>query len=453
MASFDTVYSACSIECEPAARSTAALTSLSGSATNARLESRLCAVGTYQIFQNGRMVVPPSYKTGSNEQEQEQDGEARAQSDEIESGQDESPVVERKGRLYLARLRVPDVDEGQDPEREDDRVELSIMHQTDTDAILDMKWQVSNFAVFWGMQADRAKDDRSSALIGGNKILAVADSKGKVSLNKLNQDRLEILQSIRCADEDTLCLSLDWSNRGLFNQESASIVVSLSNGSICTLDPSSSSSSLSDYKVTRRWHAHDFEPWIAAYDCWSPNTVWTGGDDLKLKRWDIRTIGGGSDSDDVDRDASPVAVNKRFDGGVTTFQSHPTREHVLAVGSYDAQVRIFDTRKLTTPVSSFDAGGGIWRLKWHDVLPERVLVAAMHDGFKVVDVPWLAVNVGTDVGPEAVQGKDMELVTRFDGHGSLAYGVDWSHGLKDRRGRDIVASCSFYDHLMHVWSV
>lgn len=93
----------------------------------------------------------------------------------------------------------------------------------------------------------------------------------------------------------------------------ASIVVSLSDGSICTLGGES------ELAVTESWHAHDFEPWIAAFDCWDPNTVWTGdspalstpcratltflgagGDDLKLKGWDLRQ---GCDQ--------PTFVNKR----------------------------------------------------------------------------------------------------------------------------------------------
>ncbi|KAK4054768.1 hypothetical protein OIV83_000692 [Microbotryomycetes sp. JL201] len=358
------------------------------------------------------MVVPPSYSTGSSNQSQAAaQAEARAQREEDGGTEaDDSPVVERKGRLYLAKLNTFD---------ELDRDER------------------------------QGRIDLSSKMSKGSQILAVADSKGKVTLNKMVNGQLSTTDVIRCANEDTLCLSLDWSNRGSLNSDSESIAVSLSDGSLCTLDPSPT-----NYKVTRRWHAHDFEPWIAAYDCWSPNIVWSGGDDLKLKKWDLRMIGcnvQGRDDDDVDREVTPVAVNKRFDGGVTSIQSHPTREHVLAVGSYDAQVRIFDSRKLTSPVSSFDAGGGIWRLKWHNVQSERLLVAAMHDGFKVIDVPWLS-NSTTSVSLESGTGQDIELVTRFDGHESLAYGADWSHGLKDRQGRDVITSCSFYDHLMHVWS-
>jgi diphthamide biosynthesis protein 7 len=71
-------------------------------------------------------------------------------------------------------------------------------------------------------------------------------------------------------------------------------VVSLSNGSICTLGGESS------FEVTSSWHAHDFEPWVAAFDCWEPSTIWTGGDDLTLKGWDLRQ--------GCDR---PTFVNKR----------------------------------------------------------------------------------------------------------------------------------------------
>lgn len=47
-----------------------------------------------------------------------------------------------------------------------------------------------------------------------------------------------------------------------------------------------------------------------------------GGDDLKLKGWDLRQ---GCDQ--------PTFVNKRsFEGGVTTIQSHPLLENIFAVG-------------------------------------------------------------------------------------------------------------------------
>lgn len=103
---------------------------------------------------------------------------------------------------------------------------------------------------------------------------------------------MEPLQSIECAEEKILCLSLDWSNRRIKTKlvsfsfhllpstsrsdlqfefdSNPSIVVSLSDGTISTL------AGESKLEVISNWHAHDFEPWIAAFDCWQPTTVWTG---------------------------------------------------------------------------------------------------------------------------------------------------------------------------------
>lgn len=131
--------------------------------------------------------------------------------------------------------------------------------------------------------------------------------------------------------------------------------MSLSDGSLALLRNNDSSR----LQVTDTWAAHDFEPWIAAWDYWNTNVVYSGksvyvqisssteikmivgGDDLKMKGWDIRQ--------DL---AQPTFVNQRylwllskiltavshnmssFDAGVTTIQSHPHIEHLLAVGRY-----------------------------------------------------------------------------------------------------------------------
>ncbi|OJT15835.1 Diphthine methyltransferase [Trametes pubescens] len=192
--------------------------------------------------------------------------------------------------------------------------------------------------------------------------------------------------------------------------------------------------------VADSWHAHDYEPWIAAWDYWNSNVVYSGGDDLKMKGWDIRQ--GGS---------SPLFVNKRFDAGVTTIQSHPHIEHILAVGSYNNTVCIFDTRKPLVPLTEVDVGGGAWRVKWHPSAARKddLLVACMHDGCKVIKLDF---GAGEDPGA-ALSSSDRpwNVTKRFDEHTSMAYGVDWSFA-KDRGDDDTsVASCSFYDHTLHLW--
>ena len=131
---------------------------------------------------------------------------------------------------------------------------------------------------------------------------------------------------------------------------------------------------------------------------------------------------------------------------MTTIQSHPFIEHILAVGSYDNTVRLFDTRKPPVPLTQVDVGGGAWRVKWHPSPARKndLLVACMHDGFKVVRFNC--------VGNASSSSDDQwQVVKRFDEHESLAYGVDWSFA-EPRKGEDtLIASCSFYDHALHLW--
>ncbi|KAF7347828.1 WD-REPEATS-REGION domain-containing protein [Mycena venus] len=259
-------------------------------------------------------------------------------------------------------------------------------------------------------------------------LLGVADSEGYISLFEWKENELKSHSSISCAASDILCLSLDWSNRRHPSTAFGSLVVSLSNGSLCLLNPRESGLSIAD-----TWHAHDFEPWIAAWDYWDSSLIYSGGDDLKLKGWDTRQ--GFSQA---------TFINKRFDAGVTTIQSHPHIENQFAVGSYDNTVRLFDKRKPLVPVTQVDVGGGAWRVKWHPSTNRKndLLVACMHDGFKVVRFAEPQ-DAGLDGG---------EVLKRFDSHTSLAYGADWSFADSGDGGESLIASCSFYDHSLHVWT-
>jgi diphthamide biosynthesis protein 7 len=146
----------------------------------------------------------------------------------------------------------------------------------------------------------------------------------------------------------------------------------------------------------------------------------------------------------------------RFEAGVTTVQSHLHVENLIAVGRYDSlrvlllndtsyfhsynnMVTLFDRRKASVALSEVDVGGGVWRVKWNPQENRKgdLLAACMRDGFKVLhyeDGMW--------------QG---QIVQRFDDHDSLAYGVDWSFEPPAEDGKQLVGSCSFYDHILHIW--
>ena len=133
----------------------------------------------------------------------------------------------------------------------------------------------------------------------------------------------------------------------------------------------------------------------------------------------------------LDQAGSARCNSKTHPMGVTTITVDREEEGRVYTGCYDEVVRRWDVRNMRSQVQDLRVGGGVWRIRQRPAGRE-LLVAAMHDGFKLVDMTG-----------EGVVGEYRE-------HQSLAYGADWCH-LES--GRDIVASCSFYDHLMNIWNV
>ena len=111
--------------------------------------------------------------------------------------------------------------------------------------------------------------------------------------------------------------------------------------------------------------------------------------------------------------------------------------------SYDNTVRLFDARKPLVPLTQVEVGGGVWRVKWHPSEKRKndLLVACMHDGCKVVR---------SDIGEDLVNSSGT-VTQRFDEHKSMAYGADWSYAEANAEGETLIASCSFYDHMLCTW--
>ena len=148
--------------------------------------------------------------------------------------------------------------------------------------------------------------------------------------------------------------------------------------------------------------------------------------------------------------------NAEFEAGVTAVSYHPTNENVLAVGSYDEVVRLYDVRNFREPLGRVHVGGGVWRIRWHpNVLGGRMLVGAMHGGCRIVDARYL---------------ENPKIVSIFTKHESMAYGADWllhgdaveeergggescrdDAGIPVTRGEYYAASCSFYDRRVCLW--
>ena len=245
-----------------------------------------------------------------------------------------------------------------------------------------------------------------------NPLLATAQSNGKVCVYEVtigdHSEKCSLKQILEVEVTTGLCLALEWS------RDNERLVVTDSLGHVTLLSVTRDNcSTLANIK------GHGFEAWTACFPCeGSTEVFYSGGDDAKLSCYDLRAS-----------EASAVRSNSRsHSSGVTSMVS--IRDEVtLLTGSYDEHVRLWDTRSLKTEMDTWHVGGGVWRLRPGD--GDKLLVAAMHDGFKVLDIK--------DGG---------RILQENKGHDSLAYGADW---VTPTDSHYVVAACSFYDRLFTVW--
>ncbi len=106
--------------------------------------------------------------------------------------------------------------------------------------------------------------------------------------------------------------------------------------------------------------------------------------------------------------------------------------------SYDERFAIWDVRNMSKPLKDISLGGGIWRIKWNTFSSDYAAAACMHNHFSVVKTHLKS--------PEPI-----EMVDVYEKHESLAYGIDWCRKIE----HDVhtLASCSFYDHSLHLWKL
>ena len=230
----------------------------------------------------------------------------------------------------------------------------------------------------------------------------------------ISRVRFEEVDRVRCGGEGLgMATCLDWRADG-------AAAVSAADGSFRTLREADTG-----LEVTRVFErAHDLEMWAVAFDRERVDVVYTGADDCAFKVWDTR-------------DATRAQATNRSThrAGVTCVSPSPRNANIVATGSYDDHVRLWDVRALKNPLSELDVGGGVWRCRWH---PARDLLAcaAMGAGAVLVD---------------ATDHQSLHRTFTYDEHDSIVYGADWARLGDD--APDVLVSCSFYDKSIRCWSV
>ncbi|CAD5117942.1 DgyrCDS6685 [Dimorphilus gyrociliatus] len=226
-----------------------------------------------------------------------------------------------------------------------------------------------------------------------DKCVIMATGTGKCEMVDIINDTSKNLQL-----SDGLCLSIDNSPETYY--------LSDSKGYLYLIDAKTFTSS-SQVKGC------DYEAWTIHSDIKDANIFYSGGDDCKFKMWDKRSM--------------TQCFSKTFDMGICSVASHKSIENLVAFGSYNEVIYFWDKR-VKKILNEINVGGGVWRLNWHEEFPSILSTAAMHGGCKILKY-----------------AAKPEILCSYKHHESMVYGIDINY--------NVVASCSFYDRSLQLWTV
>mmetsp|Transcript_9377 Transcript_9377/g.23080 ORF Transcript_9377/g.23080 Transcript_9377/m.23080 type:complete len:407 (-) Transcript_9377:210-1430(-) len=292
------------------------------------------------------------------------------------------------------------------------------MHQLQllkTAAVFDLKWCPKKTPEGHALLAEAAADGTLSVYTSSAKKSDSEDVK-----KDEKNEHLSSLVKCQAAKEGKPALSLDWSTA----DTPPKICLSQGDKALSVWEISTELK-----EVHRLENAHDIdEIWACNFSRTNPDTLYSGGDDCKLKVWDLRT-------------GACAIENCNHEAGVTVVSPHPARDHLLVTGSYDEHIRVYDTRNMYRALGSYRTGGGVWRLRWNseESKADYLLAACMRAGFQVLTLTSDCKGLKLQYHCTA---HNVENVT------PLAYGCDWG-----RKDPDLIGSCSFYDKQLHLWSI
>lgn len=257
----------------------------------------------------------------------------------------EQETGQRVGHMDLSLIEMPDIASHISAmPLQFDKAPYTILDTSTSSGILDGKWSA--------MPSSAALDDSDTTSVNNKSwCFASAHSTGEIRIHafqvkaandlpRLESDPLFAVNFLCQSDGPKvdagacapLCLSLSWDALSAYKQTKSAarsdlsrIVSTYSNGTMAIHEVALGSGERMQLMKRDSWEAHYMftspaEVWSACFA--GRDVVLSGGDEGKLKVWDIRAT------------MRPMQVlGEPFEAGVTCLSAHPAQENIVAVGS------------------------------------------------------------------------------------------------------------------------
>ncbi|CAN6205191.1 unnamed protein product [Urochloa humidicola] len=155
------------------------------------------------------------------------------------------------------------------------------------------------------------------------------------------------------------------------------------------------------------------------------------GDDCKLMVWDLRT----------NKPGQSIPAHQKE---VNSLSFNPFNEWILATASGDATVKLFDMRKLSRSLHTFDSHEGeVFQVEWNPNLP-TVLASSAADKRVMI---WDVNRIGDEQSEEDADDGPPELLFVHGGHTAKISELSWNPSEKW-----VVASVG-EDNILQIWEM
>jgi WD40 repeat protein len=161
---------------------------------------------------------------------------------------------------------------------------------------------------------------------------------------------------------------------------------------------------------------------------------------------------------------------------VTSIQWDPNDSNIVATGSYDEFLRIWDERNLSKPIQEFACGGGVWRIKWINAVKKNQKNENLNSTESKLNIELNVVETNTNrkepiLALACMQGGARVLrlsedyktcLKRIENFGKnsevtdnlLIYGIDVLHAQYIDSCDDVqcvLVTSSFYENYINTW--